>query len=333
MSEKTMNPVSFEEIPAEVLENLDDSANSSEDIVLPMFSLKENKKEVSKELKNYKACAKALKKRKAELDKAEAAFEKHPEKTKLANRFDAASEAFDDALLNFSETGEIINAYLMNIGDQYEELCENAPKTKTARKLQTEGDNYFDKVADSTAKIDDTYISNLGLIFEEEDPEDMLLQDTLVNNDEIETVAKAEEPAAPVKESAPTVDVPTYYTDPYAAYRYSYPCQPPMYAPYPPAYDPAVRPAVKIAPVSVDVSDIVERAVAATMEKFTAVFEKRFAAYAADLPAAAPVTENTTVVQQVVSSSQVELVGEVAENEKTALEKLTACRDELSLNF
>lgn len=107
------------------------------------------------------------------------------------------------------------------------------------------------------------------------------------------------------------------YTVPYYMPPHDY-----YYRPYPP------QPSVNIAPASIDISEIVEDAVASAMEKFKSAFARRADRFIENIP-----TENAEADEKTVtpalSSTATELEGQVLESESAIVEKLSTLMESI----
>jgi hypothetical protein len=99
----------------------------------------------------------------------------------------------------------------------------------------------------------------------------------------------------------------------------------PYYMPpfYMPPYPYQAPPQVNTAPVSIDISPIVENAVKSAMEKFTSVLSSRIDAYSATLPELS-VNKSNDSVSLGSAETIVEMAGKIADDEQFVLDKLLA---------
>ena len=134
-------------------------------------------------------------------------------------------------------------------------------------------------------------------------------------------VSDKKEPEEPLQPKAPPQ---MRQQVPPASQNYNYSAVPSYFVPPEYIYRPYHPQGVSIAPMSIDISSIVEDAVASAMGKFKAAFEKRVGTFCEELP----ITQTESV--GVISEKVMAMEENVAENEQYIIDKLAALTENLN---
>ena len=237
-------------------------------------TLKDHKKRVSDELGYYKSVARDVKTAKKRLDSAERAYERK-ESDKNSARVDDAGDEYAATVGAFNDSEAQIRQLIETVRTDYENIAELSSDRK-AEKVMDEFERYSDSV--NARIIDIQAYTDTDVDYESEEEEEekpMAIPEIPVANG---TPTQA---AAPVQNPAP-VAAPAY-----AAPAYTYPQYIPMPMPmysYQPQQQAPAEQAPKVAPVSIDVSPMLEKALDATMQKFVAAFDKKIEAFVSNHP-------------------------------------------------
>ena len=227
-----------------------------ENVAMLRESLNEEKKKVADELTYYKSIARDIGRAKKKVEAAERAYEKK-ESAKNASKLESANDELAATINVFQESEAQIRSLLDQVQGSYAEIADQYRGRKSDRVMdafEKYSSAVLSKVIDIQANIDaDTsFESNV----EEEIP--MAIPEIPVAN-------SVPTPAAQPQQAA------------YGAPGYQqYPQYIPVPMPMPNYYMPqgeAAQP--NIAPVSIDVSPMLEKALEATLDKFVAAFDKK----------------------------------------------------------
>ena len=281
------------------------------------FSVKAKKNRVNDALDIYKAAAQAVNLDTKKFVVADKTYSKSSS-AKNAEKFDEAKEQLLVSVASYQEAGASLNAAVDAVREEYAALAELSPSSS---KVLYECDRYCESVDKAVEKlqaltdgidIPETPIAEImDSVYNAEDEEEEEIEETFEEEEEEEEEA----PVAPVKQAAKQVAETPVYT-----------------------YDPTP----KVAPVVVDVSSIVEKAIAATMQKFSMAFDRRIEAFIAEHPvnipvnavAAAPAAQTTEGTPALVSRTYgadeiLALESTILDDEKFLIEKLTDMMESL----
>ncbi len=283
-------------------------------------SLNEDKKRVSDELTYFKSVAKDVKKAKRRVESAQAAYDKR-ESTKNASKLDDANDELTAALNSFAESEAQIKQLLETVREGYAEIAA-IYKGRKSGKVMDAYDKYSEsvlsRIIDTQAELEtDNYFTS-----DEEEAE------TPMAIPEIPVANVAPNPAQAPQQAAPA-PAPAY-----AAPAYQYPQYIPVPMPMPYSYPPqqpapeAKEQTPNIAPVSIDVSPMLEKALEATMQKFVAAFDKRIEKFVNEHPVNIPATTAPQGVSY-ASGEIANLEGTIVEDEQALLDKLAAVMESL----
>lgn len=255
-------------------------------------AIKQLKSRISSELASGKNVVVDLKTLAKNYSAAKKAADKKANDKNLA-KLDEALAAYNLGVDRLVSVEYGIAALLAEVKKYYNTLASNEKKEKNAEKLTAEFAEYFAGVSASVDK-------NRKPVLE-------LAELPAVN------LEVADEPAAPAEDVIPEAPILGVASEPAAP------------APAPVENVPSA--AARVAPVQIDVSAIVERAVAATMKKLTDVIDKKLDDYAASHTVApvAPASVSADGVAKVA-----ELEAHIFEDEQFLVDKLTAMVDKLS---
>ena len=282
-------------------------------------TLNEDKKRVSDELTYYKSVAKDVKKAKRRVESAQAAYDKR-ESAKNASKLDDANDELTAALNSFGESEAQIKQLLETVKSGYSDMAAIYHGRNSGRIMDA-----FEKYNTSVLNrmVDIQADTETDSYFESNDEE------------EVPTMATPEIPVAngtPAPQAAPQqqpAPAPAY-----AAPAYQYPQYIPVPMPMPYSYPPQQpTPEVKeqtpsIAPVSIDVSPMLEKALEATMAKFVAAFDKRIERFVNEHPVNIPAT-SAPAGASYASGEIATLEGAIVEDEQAIIDKLTAVMEQL----
>ena len=239
-------------------------------------TLEDNKRRVSDELNYYKSVARDIKKAKKQVEAAEAAYAKR-ESDKNAARLEQANDELTACIGSFRESDAQIKQILEAVHSDYSQMADQY------------GGRKADKIMDAFEKYNSAVLSRMIDIQSETETDGYFESDT----EEDETMAIPEIPVAngtPNPAAAPQqapAAAPAYAP---GAYQY------PQYIPVPmpmPSYGYAPQQQQEqpsIAPVSIDVSPMLEKALEATLEKFVAAFDKKIEKFVDEHPVDIPVS-------------------------------------------
>ena len=300
----------------------------AERISLLRVSVKEDKKRVAEELVEYKAAAKALKKAQNNLEAAERAYDKR-DSERNARILDRANEAHNNASERYDELNNSVTALVETVHKDYiaiSDLLDGRRSDKVMDEYERYNDSVMARIMNIQAYTDTVDAYNLDDGDEEEDDFAMAIPAIPVINGAPAPAPTAAPTAAPAPQAAPAPAMPAY---PYPQY-IPMPMPYPTYAPATQAAQAAPAPEAaqpKIAPVSIDVSPMLEKALEATMQKFTAAFDKKIEQFLADHPVnipvgtapAAPAGELSYGVKEIAA-----LEGLILDDEQALIDKLTA---------
>ena len=255
-------------------------------------AIKQLKARINSELANGKNVIGDLKAVAKNYAAAKKTAEKKANDKNLA-KLDEAAAAYAQGVDRLIAVEAVVAALLADVRKNYNVLVSNEKKEKNAEKLMAELSEYTAGVGASVEK-------NRKPILELAELPEVNLE-------------VAAEPEAPVEDAIPEAPIVAVKPEPAAP------------APAPVA-EPAAAASARVAPVQIDVSGIVERAVAATMKKLTDVIDKKLEDYAAS-HTAAPVIASASAdgVAKVA-----ELEAHIFEDEQFLVDKLTAMVDKLS---
>ena len=279
-------------------------------------TLNEDKKRVSDELTYLKSVAKDVKKAQRRVESAQAAYDKR-ESAKNASRLDDANDELTSALNSLGESEAQINQLLETVKSDYSEIASIYHGRKSGRVMDA-FENYNNTVLNRIIDIKaDTETDSYSMSDEEEEVTTMAIPEIPVAN------------STPVPQAAPQQVAPAY-----AAPAYQYPQYIPVPMPMPYSYPPqqpapeAKEQTPNIAPVSIDVSPMLEKALEATMQKFVAAFDKRIERFVNEHPVNIPATSAPASVSY-ASGEIATLEGAIVEDEQAIIDKLTTVMETL----
>lgn len=283
-------------------------------------TLNEDKKHVSDELNYYKSVSKDVKRAKRRVEAAQTAYEKR-ESAKNASKLDDANDELTAALNSFSESEAQIKTLLETVKSDYSDIAALYRGRKADRFMDA-----FEKYNSAVINrmIDIQAETETDSYFESNEEEDV----TPMAIPEIPVANGTPNPAAAPQQAAPA-PAPAY-----AAPAYQYPQYIPVPMPMPYSYPPqqpapeAKEQTPSIAPVSIDVSPMLEKALDATMQKFVNAFDKRIEKFVAEHPVNIPATSAPAGVSY-ASGEIATLEGAVLEDEQALIEKLTTAMEAL----
>jgi len=313
----------------------------------------DNKKKVNGELSLYKMAAKNVSGAARFFDNAKKAFDKKPGK-KNAERYEDSKADFLECAATYNSIGECINKLVGEVRDLYNEIAAALPDAKSVKYI-SECDRYIMDIDERVNKIQ-LITEGITLPAVEEEAEEPVAVEAEAP---AEAVAEAAEELTENNEIAEEENTEMVVNE--AAKKFCYNCgkqidadaafcsacganqDPAAAAPAAPACE-CANEAPRIMPVSVDVSSIVEKAIAATMQKFVIAFDKRIerfvnehpvaipaAGYAAPVAAAPSAEQQTpTLVSRTYGADEImALESSILDDEKFLIEKLTAMMDNL----
>ena len=280
--------------------------------------LNEDKKHVSDELGYYKSVGKDIKKAKKRVESAQAAYERR-ESAKNMTKLDTANDDLSSAIGSFNESEAQIKQLLDTVEADYADIA-----------AIYHGRN-SDRIMDSFEKYKGAVLSRIIDIQAETET------DTYIESDEEEEVTPMAIPEIPVINGTPNpAAAPQQAAPAYAAPAYQYPQYIPVPMPMPYSYPPQQQAAPEepkaaaptVAPVSIDVSPMLEKALEATMQKFVAAFDKRIEKFVIEHPVNIPATGAVAGVSY-ASGEVAALEGAVLEDEQALLDRLNAITETL----
>ncbi len=286
-------------------------------------TLNEDKKHVSDELNYYKSVARDVKRAKRRVESAQTAYEKR-ESAKNASKLDDANDELTAALNSFGESEAQIKQHLETVRSDYADIAALYRGRKADRFMDA-----FEKynTAVLTRIIDIQAETETDSYFESNEEEEV----TPMAIPEIPVANGTPNPAAAPAQAAPA-PAPAYATP-----AYQYPQYIPVPMPMPYSYPPQ-QPAAEekkpqtpnIAPVSIDVSPMLEKALEATMQKFVAAFDKRIEKFVNEHPVNIPTGSAPASAGVSAASGEIAtLEGAVLEDEQALIEKLTTAMEAL----
>ena len=284
------------------------SNEKSEKVAVLRETLNDDKKKVSDELAYYKSIARDIAKAKRKVEAAERAYEKK-ETAKNAGKLEDANDELAATIGVFQESEANIRALLDEVQADYSEISDQYRGRKADRIMdgfEKYSSSVMARVIDIQANIDTEgyYESNV----EEEIP--MAIPEIPVANDT---------PVQPQPQQAPA----------YAANAYQYPQYIPVPMPMPGYYAPQQDAQPNIAPVSIDVSPMLEKALEATLEKFVSAFDKKIEDALADRSINLPAAGGRGASMGAGEIANLE--GLIFDDEAALIEKLTSMIENLKV--
>ena len=312
----------------------------------------ENKKKVNGELSLYKMAAKNVAGAAKFFDGAKKAFDKKPGK-KNAEKYEESKADFLECAATYNSIGECINKLVGEVRDLYNEIAAALPDAKSV-KYVSECDRYIMEIDERVNKIQ-LVTEGITLPAAEEEivaapaPEAVEEAAECAETENNEIIEEETIEMAPIANNATEIAKKFCFNcgkqiDADAAY-----CSACGANQDPAAQAPVAAPkadeAPRIMPVSVDVSSIVEKAIAATMQKFVLAFDKRIDRFVNEHPVAIPVSgvaaspvavaapaeqQTPTLVSRTYGADEImALESSILDDEKFLIEKLTAMMDNL----
>ena len=296
-------------------------------------SAREDQRKVTEELNFYNVAAKDVKKTAKDLETAERAYEKR-DSARNARIYDEANAAHLAAKGVYRDTGMRVNSLIEAVRKDYVALSELYDDRRSER-VMDEFDRYNDRVTARILNIQELTESVDG--FEpddfdiEEDEDIMAIPEIPVQQAAPVQAAQTVAQAAPAYAPAPA-PAPAY--SPYPQYM---PMPMPMPIPYPynmqggsASAPQEAGQAPKIAPVSIDVSPMIEKAIEATMEKFALAFDKKLENFMAEHEVNLPVGGAKSGATY-GSGEIAALEGLILDDEQALIDKLTAMIENLKV--
>ncbi len=279
-------------------------------------TLNDDKKRVNDELTYFKSVAKDIKKAKRRVEMAQAAYDKR-ESLKNATKLEDANDELAATISSFEESEGQIRILLDTIQVDYSNIAALYRGRKS------------DRVMDEFEKYNSTVLSRII------DIQAYTETDSYLESDEEEAEKTMAIPEIPVNNGTPNPQAAPQQAAPaYAPPAYQYPQYIPVPMPMPYGYPPQqqapetnANSTPNIAPVSIDVSPMLEKALEATMQKFVAAFDKRIEKFVNEHPVNVPVA--SVGGASYASGEIATLEGAVLEDEQALLEKLTAMIENL----
>ena len=257
--------------------------------------LSENKQAIESAALECKTLGKQASAKLVAFEKAQKKADANPKKVKLADAAAALKAELDAAIAQLVPVYERYKSINGDINAGYEKAIAEASK-REAGKLKKQQDKYNAAQSKVSAKLDDMMAPFAPYI-----------------------PAPAEEPVEEAIEEEVFEQEPTVQ---YSNYNQGY------YNPYNPYAAPQPQ-NVNIAPVSIDITPMVENALKAAMAKFTKALDSRVNAYVENLPAVTPIAGADAPVAAPVSSQTVAMADKVADDEKFVLDKLVTLLENL----
>lgn len=303
---------------ADILGKINDifSAEKREQVNELRNTLNDDKRRVNDELTYFKSVAKDIKKAKSRVESAQAAYDKR-ESLKNATKLEDANDELAATISSFEESEGQIRILLDTIQVDY----SNIAALYNGRKS--------DRVMDEFEKYNSSILSRII------DIQAYTETDGYLESDEEEAEQTMAIPEIPVANGTPNpAAAPQQAAPAYAPPAYQYPQYIPVPMPMPYGYPPQQPQAPEanstpnIAPVSIDVSPMLEKALEATMQKFVAAFDKRIEKFVNEHPVNVPVA-SVGGASYGASSEIATLEGAVIEEEQVIIEKLAAMVENL----
>ena len=278
--------------------------------------IRETQKKVSYEIGLYRACAKGVNEAARDFQNADIAYSKKPS-VRNSSVYEETKAHLLESAGSYKRAGAQVAATVDSINEAYAELMQ---VSQNAAKVKMDLDRYNATVTES--------IRNIQAMIEGVEIEDAPKEEeTMIEKNNTYEPAKE----TPAQESAPAY---AYNGAAYAPPAYAQPAYPhPAYA-HPayaqPAYAQPTYPgygyeAPKVAPVSIDVSAIVEKAIAATMDKFSEALDKRIATYMENYDLNLPAQSGKTYGAGEIAAVEATIL----EDEQFLLDKLTAMMESI----
>ena len=290
-------------------------------------SAREDQRKVTEELNFYGVAAKDVKKTAKDLEAAERAYEKR-DSARNARIYDEANAAHLAAKGVYRDTGMRVNSLIEEVRKDYVAMSE-LYDDKRAERIMDEFERYNDRVTARILNIQELTESVDGFETDdfdfEEDDETMAIPEIPVQQ------ATAAQTAQQTNQAAGAYAAPAY--SPYPQYM---PMPMPMPIPYPYPQQGAVGAAAqegaqpKIAPVSIDVSPMIEKALEATMAKFAAAFDKKLEDFMAEHEVNLPVGQAASGATYGAGEIAA-LEGLILDDEQALIDKLTAMIENLKV--
>lgn len=279
--------------------------------------IKETQKKVSYEIGLYKACAKSVNEAARNFQNADIAYSKKPS-VRNSSIYEETKAQLLESAGSYKRAGAQVAATVDSINEAYTEWMQVA---QNAVNVKIELEKYNASVTESIRNIQ-AMIEGVEIEDAPKEEEKMIEK----NN----TYESAKE--APAQESAPAYTYnngaayapPAYAQPAYAHPAYAHPAyaQPAYVQPPYPGYG---YEAPKVAPVSIDVSAIVEKAIAATMNKFSEALDKRIATYMENYELNLPAQSGKTYGAGEIAAVEATIL----EDEQFLLDKLTAMMESI----
>ncbi len=278
--------------------------------------IRETQKKVSYEIGLYKTLAKSVNEAARDFQNADIAYSKKPS-VRNSSIYEETKAHLLESAGSYKRAGAQIAATVDSINEAYAEWMQVA---QNAVKVKMDLEKYNSTITES--------IRNIQAMIEGVEIEDAPKEEEkMIENNN--TYEPNQEAPAQESASAYTYNGATYAPPAYAAPAYPHPAYAhPAYAQ--PAYVQPPYPgygyeAPKVAPVSIDVSAIVEKAIAATMNKFSEALDKRIATYMENYELNLPAQSGKTYGAGEIAAVEATIL----EDEQFLLDKLTAMMESI----
>lgn len=285
------------------------SSEKNEKIAILREALNEDKKKVSDELTYYKSIARDIGRAKRKVEACERTYEKK-ETAKTAGKLEDAKDELAATVGVFRDSEAHIRELLENVQADYSEIADQYRGRKA------------DRVMDGFEKYSSSVMARVIDIQASIDTEGYY-------EPEVEEEIPMAIPEIPVANATPAPAAQPQQAPAYAqAAAYQYPQYIPVPMPMPNYYAPQdAQP--NIAPVSIDVSPMLEKALEATLEKFVVAFDKKIEDALADRPVNLPTAGGRGAT--VASGEIANLEGLIFDDEAALIEKLTSMIENLKV--
>ena len=289
------------------------SSERKEKVAMLRETLNEDKKKVSDEISYYKSIARDIARAKKRVENAGRAYEKKGT-AKTAGKLDDANDELAATIGVFRESEAHIRELLDTVQADYAEIADQYRGRRSDRVMdgfEKYSSSVLERVIDIQANIDTDGFDESDV--EEENP--MAIPEIPVAN------------GTPVNAVPQPQQVPAYGAPAYQQYPQYIPVPMPMPNYYMPQQADASHP--NIAPVSIDVSPMLEKALEATLEKFVSAFDKKIEDALADRSFGFPAAGGSGVT--VGSGEIANLENLIFDDEAAIIEKLTSMIDNLKV--
>lgn len=280
---------------------------------------------IEKEKKTYRGAVKILLKADKELKAAEKKAKKKKSEKNVA-RLEAAKKAVAMAALEFKAADDTLDNAVEDLQHKSNYLCRyyhSQGKPKAARKESARFDKYYERYTAELSKVSknsDNVVSSAfaGMVVSKKDKKNKKPVPQPVPFEKSAEAAPVEEAPAVVASSAACAPAPQVAEQPSAISQTSFAAALDGAAP-----QFAAPAAATVAPVSIDVTEIVEEAVNATMKNFMSALEKKMAGVSFAVPGVTG-AENPEALSTVATEEAyvVKRLGELIDGMKEIMEAI-----------